>query len=107
VPNGVQARWLYGGNHTVDQTHLVEEAVMVLVAEQGWVDKEKPGPDTFQEVPLLLDSGSGRACRPTAKATVAVCKSEHSECFALDPGYACKCKHGYDGNPYLAGGCQG
>ncbi|XP_066335115.1 wall-associated receptor kinase 2-like [Miscanthus floridulus] len=113
VRNGVQARWLYGGtgNHTVEQT--LDEAVIVFVAQQGWVEKERPV-DGFQEAPLLLDfavkqglplhsEGNSKCSQDVQRM---VCKSEHSECYPAYPGYGCKCKDGYDGNPYLAGGCQ-
>ncbi|KAF8701832.1 hypothetical protein HU200_033154 [Digitaria exilis] len=35
-----------------------------------------------------------------------LCKSERSVCAARNLGYTCQCQDGYDGNPYLADGCQ-
>jgi hypothetical protein len=121
VPNGVQARWLYSGNHTSEQITL---PVMVFVAEQGWVEEEMKtygfgwgGMETygFEEAPLLLDfavtqglplhSKGNSSCSQDVQRMV--CKSEHSECVATYPGYACYCEDGYDGNPYIASGCQG
>jgi hypothetical protein len=112
VPNGVQARWLYSGNHTVEQTTV---PVIVFVAEQGWVDREHQA-DGFEEAPLLLDFGvklgfpqlqgnSSSDCPQDVQRRL--CKSEHSFCNALVQGYTCQCGYGYQGNAYIAGGCQG
>ncbi|OQU83065.1 wall-associated receptor kinase 2 isoform X2 [Sorghum bicolor] len=107
VPKGVEAcRWLYN-NHSREQA-------AVFVAEQGWVDMEKRA-DGVGEVPLLLDFGvkqhlpkvypnSSNEC--TENVQRMVCKSEHSTCNAGDQGYTCDCESGYNGNPYIAGGCQ-
>lgn len=111
VPKAAQVRWLYSGNHTFEQT---QEPVTVFVTPYGWIDDLAQWVDGFKEVPLLLEfgvkpalpQGSMTAC--TQDVQRMVCKSEHSSCQAwVHQGYTCYCDHGYDGNPYLAGGCQG
>ncbi|KAG2560803.1 wall-associated receptor kinase-like 6 [Panicum virgatum] len=109
LPNGVQARWLYS-NHAPEL--LLQQPVNVFVAEEGWVDANGLlGDDGLEEAPILLgwsvtrglpqhqdcDSGIGRM----------VCRSEHSWCSYREQGrFTCQCDSGYDGNPYLPGGCQ-
>ncbi|XP_066341448.1 wall-associated receptor kinase 2-like [Miscanthus floridulus] len=113
VPKAVQARWLYSGNHTLEQTL---EPVTVLVTPRGWIDDWAQWVDGFKEVSLFLDFGVKQDL-PEKRSSVVdydcpqdvhrmVCKSEHSSCSAMDQGYTCSCDDGYDGNPYLVGGCQ-
>ena len=87
--------------------------VKVFVAEEGWVDANGLlGDNGLEEAPILLEwrvtqglpqhkdceDGIGRL----------LCKSEHSHCSSSEQGrFTCRCDDGYDGNPYLAGGCQG
>jgi hypothetical protein len=72
-----------------------------LIAEKGWLGVNNAfnlllGLD--QLFPTVLDW----AC-----AADDVCKSAHSVRNSSGRGYTCQCQPGYEGNPYLTGGCQG
>ncbi|CAL4989053.1 unnamed protein product [Urochloa decumbens] len=105
VPSGVEAKWIYSGNHTLEQKYV---PVNVFVVEEGWVDNIGRVPtDEHEEVPMVLDWSVTEdlprrdACDDDIHRML--CKSQHSQCRG---GFACQCNEGYDGNPYLAGGCQ-
>ncbi|GJN34640.1 hypothetical protein PR202_gb23322 [Eleusine coracana subsp. coracana] len=106
-PTGVQVRWLCTGNHTVEQKLA---PVNVFVAEEGWVDRTGlVGANELHEAPLLLRwmVRQGLPQRNDCADDVRreLCKSQDSECRAQQPGYTCFCQTGYDGNPYISGGC--
>ncbi|RLN40533.1 wall-associated receptor kinase 2-like [Panicum miliaceum] len=75
-----------------------------------------PGPVPAIEVPLVLewtvnnvaprdDRYPGPECSPAVAQRL--CRSANSECTTNGDGdYSCQCRGGYDGNPYLDGGCQ-
>ncbi|KAL6601431.1 hypothetical protein ACP70R_044651 [Stipagrostis hirtigluma subsp. patula] len=112
MPSEVHVRRLYGGNndHTDEQKYL---PATVFVAEKGWVERTGRLPPGEPEAPLLLwwrvtqglPQGAGSP-RCSGDVHRKLCRSEHSDCWYNHPGYTCYCKHGYDGNAYLAGGCQ-
>ncbi|KAJ0695353.1 putative wall-associated receptor kinase, galacturonan-binding domain-containing protein [Helianthus annuus] len=65
------------------------------------------------EVSLVWTVGNTRCAEAKRNITSYVCR-ENTECWdSLEivdeghPGYNCRCAHGYQGNPYLPGGCQG
>lgn len=108
-PTGVQVRWLCTGNHTVEQNLA---PVNVFVAEEGWVDHTRlVGASELREAPLLLrwmvTQGLPQRSKCTDDVRRGLCKSQNSECRAEQPGYICLCQRGYDGNPYITGGCRG
>ncbi|CAL4918032.1 unnamed protein product [Urochloa decumbens] len=125
-PEGVQISWLRGGADR--QQDLLRLDPFVVVAEKGWFD-QRPVADALvgppgqrqqgpgiEAVPLVLqwtvtnvsqrdDRFPGPACSPAAARRL--CRSANSECTTNGNGdYSCQCRGGYDGNPYLDGGCQ-
>ncbi|XP_078167787.1 wall-associated receptor kinase 3-like [Carex rostrata] len=63
-----------------------------------------------QSMPVVFDWAIGNETCEIAKGNRSsyACISDNSVCIdsSNGPGYFCNCSTGYDGNPYLKGGCQ-
>jgi hypothetical protein len=120
---------------SLDNSHELDNQVPIAVriAERGWFDSvaarmlngsvsdatvirtavpvvlEWAVASTPVILPGVAPDGGNSSC-PTDTAKSA-CRSSHSSCRNVTgnyrSGYVCRCQDGYDGNPYLASGCQG
>ncbi|XP_044947982.1 wall-associated receptor kinase 5-like [Hordeum vulgare subsp. vulgare] len=66
--------------------------------------------DTYKgQQPVVLDWVIGNATCEVARGNMSsyACRSENTMCVdsSNGPGYRCNCSIGYQGNPYLSGGC--
>lgn len=101
--------------------------IAVRIAETGWfqgksaalLNKSLPDSSSTTAIPVVLEwvVDSKRPLQPQDVATgcpqdaaTSVCRSSLSTCLNVTnnyrTGYVCKCKRGYQGNPYLTDGCQ-
>ncbi|CAL4994398.1 unnamed protein product [Urochloa decumbens] len=107
LPQGVQANRLYSSSHTLEQKDI---PVNVFLAEEGWVDNnDRLLADEHQEVPILLEWSvtQGLPQLQSIRDDIRMfCWGQHTDCSSEQPIVQCFCQDGYEGNPYLAGGCQ-
>jgi hypothetical protein len=128
----VRLRWLNYPEHD----HDAQTPVLVFVTEKGWFQASMvgiTGPFSISSwffgikehnitAPVVLDwavpwplqlQGPGGWTCSSGDATGGLCRSSNSYCVdeassnSTRKGYVCKCQIGYQGNPYIRGGCQG
>ncbi|KAL6638788.1 hypothetical protein ACP70R_023424 [Stipagrostis hirtigluma subsp. patula] len=89
-----------------------------MVVEKSWYNfstQDLHGYNAFDTklpdggVPVILDFAiRNESCPAAGQRPPTACRSSNSVCVNAThgPGYLCKYKDGYDGNPYLPNGCQ-
>jgi len=117
IPRNLKSFFPVFLNNTLIRPKNFSPCSYAFIAETGWFTFD-PSYVTSQNLqnqfgfgpPLVLDwvagNGSCEAARKMGRSYP--CIDANSECIDVPsgPGYRCNCSIGYEGNPYLAGGCR-
>ncbi|CAD6246093.1 unnamed protein product [Miscanthus lutarioriparius] len=120
---GVRFSWLQENATARRPAWVAPGANVFMVEHEWWRDRENVVPvklsllsaggnATGFVIPAFLDwaLNTSSSCAAAAKMPGFGCVSRNSECLNATgsaDGYFCRCKDGYNGNPYVRGGCRG
>ncbi|KAJ4763993.1 Wall-associated kinase family protein [Rhynchospora pubera] len=118
IPAGISEYRVYWGNQS-NLAWWFNPCKYAMLVEGGWYKfhfRDLNGSGFYERnkngVPVVLDwaiRDNGTCQNGVEKSPKAACLSNHSFCYNTSngKGYLCQCRMGYEGNPYLPGGCIG